>query len=83
MMLYTKYGRGGDFTELTFEVTPDTNTLLLELKLPCLFLTAENRCLVYAERPKECREFYCDETQARHKVYGMLKTLNAQADYNP
>lgn len=47
--------RPGEFVERYLKVDEDGDYVLVSS--PCPFLGADNRCSVYADRPKACREY--------------------------
>ena len=55
---------------------------------PCMFLTRDNRCAIYNDRPNVCREFDCrrkrdPESEAMQELRRMLEKKEARLDGAP
>jgi len=56
----------GQFVNTYLEVDEENDYVLQ--KLPCAFLGADNRCLVYEVRPRACREFPHTNRKKFHQI---------------
>ena len=62
------------FTEQYLRIDEDRDWVLQEL--PCSFLGADNRCSIYAVRPKACREFpHTDRKKFQQITHLTLKNV--------
>lgn len=65
--LSLRYGTGfnSDLVDLSLTV----NIVKITLKIPCQFLTKRRRCQIYAQRPPECRLFFCQEVKEKYRIW--------------
>lgn len=57
-----------DFTEKYLKIDEDNDLIFKEM--PCPFLSEDNYCLIYEQRPKACREYPHTD---RKKIYQIAK----------
>jgi hypothetical protein len=70
------------FIEKYLRIDEDRDYVLQEV--PCAFLDADNYCLIYAVRPKACREFPHTDRKDFHKISNLTlkNTAICPAAYN-
>jgi len=62
-----RYGKG--FVSDLVDLSLSDNNIRITLKIPCQFLTDQKRCLIYEQRPEECRSFFCDEVKEKFRIW--------------
>ena len=65
------YGAG--FSSESVDLTLDGNKVKIIFKNPCQFLDKNNLCIIYEDRPQQCRDHWCEKTEERFKLWKELR----------
>jgi len=76
--LSLRYGTGIRADQVDLDIKEDA--IRIVFKIPCKFLGPEG-CLIYDDRPKSCKDYYCEETKDRYETWKSLRQGNSEKSF--